>query len=102
MFQASENRSRNGEWRDNTEGTCYLGGSESGCPLGVRTGVLVINYKLEVETSVEIFGRPSTTERVTNGRDFSPVGGDEFVVGKSVDRVGIQNCRRKSKRSKKD
>ena len=52
--------------------------------------------------SVEIFGRPSKIERVTNGEDFSPVDGDEFVVGWSVDRVGIQDCKKGSKRSKKD
>ena len=41
-------------------------------------------------------------ERVTSDGDFSPVGGDEFVVMQSIDRVGIQNCRKGSKRSKKE
>ena len=101
MLQASENQSRSGEWRDSTEGTCYSGGRGSGCPSEVRTWVLLVNCKSEVETSIEMFRRPNTTKRVTNSGDFSPVGGDEFVIGQSVDRVGIQNYKKGSKRSNK-
>ena len=61
-----------------------------------------MNCKSKVKMSVEIFERPNTMEEATNGGGFSPAGGDEFVVGQSCDRVGIQNCRKGSKRSKKD
>ena len=33
---------------------------------------------------------------------FSLVGGDEFVIGQTFGRIGIQNCRRGSERCKKD
>ena len=102
MYQASENRLRNVEWQDSTEGTCYSGGRESVCPSGVRIGARVINYKSEVKTSVEMFRRPNTTEEATNGGGFSPISGNEFVVRRSCDRAGIQINRKGSKKSRKD
>ena len=33
---------------------------------------------------------------------FSPVGRDKFIIGRSSSRVGIQNCIRGSKGSRKD
>ena len=60
--------------------------------------------KLQIKRGnvLEIFGRPNTLEEATNGKGFSPVDGDEFVVGRSCDRVGIRRGKKDLKISQRE